>query len=663
MLLPSTMNLLALALAAAVSLQAPSSSAEQGGGSAAEPDPPYLHELLARAHALNLAADTQWLRLGHWRRGLGGVESEADGSAFFLSPRGKTDPAAELDATLAAFFAPPSAEPDRPLGEPQRAEAMHPQCRFPARLSFVASRLGLDPARLPLQRCPRFEAFWTRVQARSVTLIFSSYYLNNPASSFGHTFLRLDKVEGGARDDRHELLDQGVDYAAVTDTSNALLYAVKGLTGLFHGQFTARPYFYKVREYADYESRDLWEYDLALEPSEVAMLVAHLWELGGTWFDYWYLTENCSYHVLGALEAAAPRLQLLSRVGKVVIPADTVKAVAAEPGLVRAVRWRPSIRTQFQARTAGLDAAALDAVEAVARDPAAPLPAGLDDVGRARTLDAAADLVDLRHGKEIALESDAHALALRQALLERRAAIPVVSPPLVLQPPATGGPDRGHGSARFSVGGGGSEQDGPLLALEGRIALHDLADPPPGFSPRTRLEFLRVRGSFATRERRLRLDDAWLVDIASLNEIDRFDQRFSWRFRAGAERVRDAGCASCVAGKVEFGGGPAVVTLGSALSALATFDAELAASPPLAGFRGSAFRPGFGPTGVLRLLGGDRAALLGTAAWRWYPEATPRDGFTLGAEARVHFPGASLALEVRRAPRGTEALLWTQLFR
>ena len=360
MLLPSTMNLLALALAAAVSLQAPSSSAEQGGGSAAEPDPPYLHELLARAHALNLAADTQWLRLGHWRRGLGGVESEADGSAFFLSPRGKTDPAAELDATLAAFFAPPSAEPDRPLGEPQRAEAMHPQCRFPARLSFVASRLGLDPARLPLQRCPRFEAFWTRVQARSVTLIFSSYYLNNPASSFGHTFLRLDKVEGGARDDRHELLDQGVDYAAVTDTSNALLYAVKGLTGLFHGQFTARPYFYKVREYADYESRDLWEYDLALEPSEVAMLVAHLWELGGTWFDYWYLTENCSYHVLGALEAAAPRLQLLSRVGKVVIPADTVKAVAAEPGLVRAVRWRPSIRTQFQARTAGLDAAALD---------------------------------------------------------------------------------------------------------------------------------------------------------------------------------------------------------------------------------------------------------------------------------------------------------------
>jgi hypothetical protein len=659
------MNLLAFALAAAISVPATALHAEQAESAAvrAGADPSYLRDLLGRAHEANLAADPQWLRLGHWRRGLGGLESEADGSAFFLSPRGKTDSAAELDATIAAFFAPPGAEPDRPLGEPQRAEAMHPQCRFPARLSFLAARLGLDPARLPLQRCPRFEQFWSRVQARSVTLIFSSYYLNNPASSFGHTFLRLDKEEGGARDDRHELLDQGVDYAAVTDTSNALLYAVKGLTGLFRGQFTARPYFYKVREYADYESRDLWEYDLALDPPEVAMLVAHLWELGGTWFDYWYLTENCSYHVLGALEAAAPRLQLLSRVGKVVIPADTVKAVAAEPGLVRAVRWRPSIRTQFQARTAGLDAAALDAVEAVARDPAAPLPPGLDDAGRARTLDAAADLVDLRHGKEIALASDTRALALRQALLERRASIPVVSPPLVLEPPAAGGPDRGHGSARISVGAAGSEQDGPLLAVEGRIALHDLADPPPGYSPRARIEFLRVRGAFATRERRLRLDEAWLVEVASLNDLDRFDHRFSWRFRAGAERVRDAGCASCVAGKVEFGGGPAMVTLGSALSALATFDAELAASPPLEGFRGSAFRPGFGPTGVLRLLGGDRAVLLGTAAWRWYPEAAPRDGFMLGAEARVHFRGASLALEVSRAPRGTEAIVWTRFFR
>ena len=72
--------------------------------------------------------------------------------------------------------------------------------------------------------------------------------------------------------------------------------------------FHALPYFYKVREYNDYESRDLWEYDLNLSPRAVAMLVAHLWELGSTYFDYFYLSENCSYHSLAVLGVAEPSL-------------------------------------------------------------------------------------------------------------------------------------------------------------------------------------------------------------------------------------------------------------------------------------------------------------------------------------------------------------------
>jgi hypothetical protein len=331
---------------------------------------------------------------------------------------------------------------------------------------------------------------------------------------------------------------------------------------------------------------------------------------------------------------------------------------------VRAVRWRPSIRTQFQARVAGMDPTTLDAIERLAGDPGAALPPSLDAPGQARALDAAADLVDIRHGKAIAQASDASALQLRQRLLERRAGVPVVSPPLALAPPREGGPDRGHGSARLSLGGGAATRDGPVVALEGRIALHDLLDPPAGFSPRTHIEFLRLRGRWAPRERDLRVEEAWLVDVASLNAFDRFDQRMSWRFRAGAEAVRDAGCAGCLAGKVEFGGGPAHVGLGSAVAVLATFDADVAAAPRLEGIRGAGVRLGLGPTGALRLLGGDRAALLATARWRWLPWAAPKDTFALGAEARLHLaPAASLALEWRRTPLGDEALLWTQLFR
>jgi hypothetical protein len=626
-------------------------------------DPAYADELVAAARGARLADDPQWRRLLHYRPTLlGGLDSEADGPTFFTSPRGRSDPEAELEGTIRSFFAPP-AGPEAPVGQPQRVELLHPQCRFPARLSFVARRLGLDVARLPLQPCPRFEEFWRRVQARSATLVFSSYYLNNPASAFGHTFLRLNKQDAPGTTERYELLDQGIDYAAAVDTPNALVYAVKGLTGLFRGEFTARPYFYKVREYADYESRDLWEYDLDLAPDEVAMLVAHLWELGGTWFDYWYLTENCSYHILAALEAAAPRVSLLARVHKVVIPADTVKAVTAEPGLVRAIRWRPSIRTQFLARAAKLSPPALGAVEGVSRDAAVPLPAGLGVADQALTLDAAADLVDIRHGKAIVKGNDPDALALRQALLERRSTIPFVSPPLDLAPPPAGGPDRGHGSMRLSVGGGAASRGGALLAIEGRIALHDLADPPAGFSPRTRIEFLRVRARYSPLSDAARVDEAWLVDVASLNAIDRFEQRFSWRFRFGAEQVRDAGCPGCLAGKVEFGGGPAHLALGSALSLLASLDAEVMGAPRLSGVRGAGVRPGFGPTGLVRLLGRDRAALLATAGWRWFPAASPANAYALGLEGRIHLGQASLAAELRRTPVGDEAILWTQVFR
>src|SRR5437763_11012893 len=439
---PARAALLALALAAA----GPAFAGED-----AKPDPSYLPELLAAIRSRPLAAERAWLRLGHWRKGLlGGWESEADGAALFLSPRGKRDPAAEMEATLAGFFAPGAAAPDgAKLADPSLE---HPMCRFPARFAWLAATVPLDLARLPPRACPRFEAFWKKVSARSATLVFSSYYLNNPSSAFGHTFLRLNKEEVTAGGERLDLIDQAVDFAAVTDTSNAILYAFEGLFGFFHGEFSARPYFYKVREYADYESRDLWEYELSLGERQLAMLVAHLWELGQTWFDYYYVSENCSYHVLGALEAADSNLQLLSHLGPATLPADSVKALFANPGLVRAVRFRASGRTQLGARTAGLTGADLDAVERLSEggDSAALDAMSTDE--RVRVIDAAVDLVDVRHGRDIVTGADPAADVLRQRLLEKRSAIGVPSPPLVIPPPSAGGPERGHGSMRLGLG-------------------------------------------------------------------------------------------------------------------------------------------------------------------------------------------------------------------
>jgi len=625
-------------------------------------DSTYLPELLEAARKKSLWEERAWLRLGHWRsRLLGGWESEADGPALFLSPDGKRNPAAELEATLTGFFAPGAGAPEGAKLEDPSLE--HPQCRFPARFAWLAGALSIDPARLPPQSCPRFDTFWRRVSARSVTLVFSSYYLNNPASAFGHTFLRLNREEVASGGERLDLIDQAVDFSATADTSNAVLYAFEGLFGFFRGEFSARPYFYKVREYADYESRDLWEYELSLGQRQLAMLVAHLWELGQTWFDYYYVTENCSYHILGALEAADPKLDLLSHLGPATLPADTVKALFANPGLVRAVRYRASARTELAARTAGLGGAELDAVQELADGEDPP---GLDATPtdeRVRVLDAAVDLVDVRHGRDIVTGADPAAERVRQRLLERRSAIGVASPPLVIPPPSTGGPERGHGSMRFGLGAGTSREEGSIVLLEGRMALHDLADPPAGFSSRTQIEFFKALLSLADRPGTVRLEEASLVEVTSLNAIDRFEQRISWKMRAGATRVADGGCDRCIAGLLAVGGGPGLVSANGTLSAALTADAELLVSPGLNGLSGSAFRPGVGPGVLLRLLGGERAALVGTGTWRWLPAASPETSYEVGAEARLHLGPVSLAARWRKAPRAEEVGLLLLLYR
>src|SRR5256885_10033938 len=110
---------------------------------AAKPDPTYLSELLAAARNRSLSEDRSWLRLGHWRkRLLGRWESEADGPGLFLSPQGKRDPAAELEATLNGFFAEVDGAPVGPQISDPSLEP--PQCLLSARFAWLAAVLRLD---------------------------------------------------------------------------------------------------------------------------------------------------------------------------------------------------------------------------------------------------------------------------------------------------------------------------------------------------------------------------------------------------------------------------------------------------------------------------------------------------------------------------------------
>ena len=606
--------------------------------------------LLARAHALRLADDPHWLRLGHWRRvPEWGFRSEAAPGDFFLARAGQTDPSEELDATLAALLGLTPQTPEEVARGQQPAV-----CRFPARALVLQQRLGFDPALLQQAPCPKLEEFFRKTQPAGVSLVFSSYYLNNPSSAFGHTFLRVRKAGPEQGREQRELLDSAVDYSADVDTANPLAYALKGLFGLFPGTFKLRPYYYKVREYNDYESRDLWEYQLDLTPLEVATFAAHVFELGTAWFPYYYVDENCSYHVLAALEAAAPRLELLSHLGQPVVPIDTVKALYQTPGLVRDVRYRPSATTQFEARVRGLDRRHAAFIEALAQEPALPLPAGFTQEGEVLALDAAADLIDVRFPKELTFDESGPAGQLKRRLLARRAALGVVSAPLVVPQPAL--PHQTHDATRLSLAALYSDRDGPSASLGWRLALHSLDDPAGGYPDLAQIQFFPAELRVQTRTGQVELEQLDFIDAVSLHAMTLFDQRLSWKIQAGAVRVRDGACKSCLLGRGLVGSGAAFAF--GPLVLFATADLTAQAGPDLDGIDGARYRAGVGPAGGARLRLGERLTLLGQGGGAWYPGTNSPWSWSATASVRVNL-GESLgvALEGRALPEASEGAL------
>ena len=144
------------------------------------PDNAYIVELINKGAQAKLANEREWHLLLHYRKDLfGGHTSEQDDPGFFMSLNGKTDPQAELDATLKQFFS------EELVGRSKQPA----QCAFIARYEWLRNQLRFDETRLPPQRCERFERWFADFEAQSITLIFPSAFLNNPASMFGHTLL------------------------------------------------------------------------------------------------------------------------------------------------------------------------------------------------------------------------------------------------------------------------------------------------------------------------------------------------------------------------------------------------------------------------------------------------------------------------------------------
>jgi hypothetical protein len=606
---------------------------------------------LARARELGIARSRSWLRLVHYRpRGTRQLVSEVDGERFFLAPDGARDPEAELAATLRAF-----AQPVAPGREDE-----HALCRFPARRRLLDEQLHFDSA-LPTAACPALTRFERALDPESVAMVYVANFLDNPASAFGHTFLRLKKRRPAGATASSNELDHGVEYTALTDTKNPFLYAFKGLTGFFPGVFRFHSFASKLHEYANAEARDLWEYDLSLSQPEIELLTLHLWELSDTHLDYYYLTKNCSYHALATLEAAAPRVDLLTHLNFVVVPRDTVKALFTVPGLVQKFDYRPSLRSQFREQVSRLSTAQQSLVLKLLRHPDAPLPASFS-AAEARDVLATAELVLAARSSE---QPDAELDRARSLLFARRARLsPALPPPAPLRAPLDKAPQRAHGSMRLTLGTGVTSQyESSFSSLGFRLALHDLTDPPDGEPELSQLQFLDTRLRYDLGQRSLTVDRLTFAELVALNPITRYEQALSWRVRAFGMRLKDRGCSDCFGHGLDFSLGATLATENDRLALFVMADAFVAFSSRLDGIGGSFVRVGVGPlAGVRARLAGQTVALL-TATWSYLPGAHLKGTYDVRATLRGALAkDVAVGFEAAAQPLSVEGMLASYLY-
>lgn len=484
----------------------------------------YLTELIQHANSLELHKDPTWKALVHYKATrFGGQTSEVDGEDFFLSRQGKTEPKAELEATLAGFFSNKLIPPNK----------LTPQCRFVARYKWLSEKLNFDSKRLKVETCEQFQLYIKGLDPESITVIYPTAYPNGPSSMFGHTSLRVDKR---GHNQKTRMLDYTFNFAAMIDNENSLSYAVKGLTGGFTGRYTILPYYMKLREYAQLENRDIWEYKLKLSESELDFIVRHAYEIAPTYYDYYFFTENCSYHLLTLIETAMPEKGLSNEFNAWVIPVDTIKAMD-NSGILQEATFQPSHRSIIEYRRSELSHTEDVLVLNMTKN-------GIEqhlDALNSLPIERQAKVLDTLYGylRYLKIKNadvlDTKITNEERKVLLRRSKLKIASAEINIPTPSIR-PENGHETARLELSYGDLNNRN-FTRIGFRGAYHDLLDFSEGYAQNYQLEFFNLRLRQYEDTNRVVLEELRLIDIFSLAPRSSYFKDTSWRFSTGFKSI------------------------------------------------------------------------------------------------------------------------------
>ncbi|MCB5161013.1 DUF4105 domain-containing protein [Marinomonas algarum] len=487
------------------------------------------------AYISELAQHSSWLDLLHYHQ-IGIIspyESQVDDDSFFLSATGKTDPLAELQATLTAFSTPFTGEDINTA----------PQCTYPARFNWLkGQQMGKDFIEVD---CPEFQDWYNTIDGESIHLVFPAAYLNSPSSMYGHTLLRVKKKGNDA-----PLLDYAVNYAANHDPEdNQLVFSYKGLTGGYPGVISITPFHQKVKEYNFLENRDIWEYKLDFSQEEVNQFVRHVWEMRNTYIEYYFFSENCSYQLLAMLDASSDKLNTTKDFSLWAIPADTVRALK-EADLIQDISYRPSIANQVQHMLKSLSDEQITQVKTLV-DQEELLLDGLDNFNteeQAQILEVAYQYSRYLSAKKKSTRSYLNTRSMKLLSLRSKYAQSTV---FTDTPVPEIRDDEGHKTQRlaFTIGETG---DKAFTQLEYRPSYHDLLDAKGGYLEGAELSMFSGSVSIMEEEN-IRIEDISLINIRSLSPANALSTPKSWQVNLSF--VRDSAIDDAMVFRLKGGAG------------------------------------------------------------------------------------------------------------
>lgn len=490
----------------------------------------------------SLAKHPTWHRLLHYSPALmqpDEVKSSLHSPEFFLAQDGARNPASELAATLAAMQAPVTTNPDE-----------HAKCRFPARRIWLEKQLPALSKQLAAIPCPEFNEWAPITEQSSLSLMFANGYLGNPASYYGHIFLKINNQQNGQR-----LIDQTVNYGAIESTQDdPLSYIVKGISGGYDGGFSPIDFFFHDANYGENELRDLWEYRIKLPPAEVRFIISHTWEVMRKRYVYYFFHDNCAFRV-GELLEVVDGIHANPSDTPWIIPQSLLQKLTqstfqGEPLLDKRI-FHPSRQTRLYHRYRQLNSQQRELVSGLVNQEIRlddPALTSLSVSERYAVIDTLLDYHQFRKEGSKENKGQKSSPAYLAALAARFQLPPgEPTPPPTLSEP----PDTGKAPSWTQLGITHHKNRGDALSLRLRPAYYDPLDVSNGQARHGGLSMGDLQ--LEVRESHLRLHHLDIISIDSMNPAVTGlpgDQGAGWRLRAGLEQERQ-NCKSCLATRIQ----------------------------------------------------------------------------------------------------------------